>query len=93
MARIGVPFTALSVLNDSVRVQKNVHVATKHDLNVSQPALAVYISKRSNTVNDEAILNYWSLESLLATPCKGVHLSVEWQIVCQPKIRTCHAIV
>ena len=52
-------------------------MATKHDFDVSQSTLAVYISKRSNTVNDEAILNYGSLESLLAAPCKRVNLSVK----------------
>ena len=51
-------------------MQKYVHMATEHDLYVRQPALTVYISKRSDTVNDEAILNYGSLKSLLAAPCK-----------------------
>ena len=51
-------------------------MATEHDLNVRQPPLAVHISKRSNAVNSEAILDYGSLKSLLAAPCKRDNLSM-----------------
>jgi hypothetical protein len=73
--------------------QRHALVTAEYDFVVCQTALVVYGANRSNAVNDEAILDYGSLESLLASPCgNGEWRSVKGQDSHLWKVRTRHTI-